>query len=57
MPLKKLKIDSFIYDYKSLKKIHASTILGLGLNILGILFTGLLIGSPNWVGFLKSLIG
>jgi hypothetical protein len=46
-----------IYDFRSLKKVHKATLLGIILIVLGIAFTVGLMESTSWAQFLKNNIG
>jgi hypothetical protein len=46
-----------IYDVRTLRRIHKTTILGIALIIVGIALTVNLIESSNWIQFLEATIG
>ena len=52
-----LLIFPIVYDLRTLKKVHRTTLFGTILIILGIALTVVLLGSPSWIQFLESNIG
>lgn len=50
-------IFPIVYDIKTLKKVHKSTILGCVLIILGVVFTVILIENATWQEIVDSLLG
>jgi len=51
-----LLIVPIIYDFKTIRKIHSSTILGIALILIGIVLTVVLMESPSWSKFLEVTI-
>lgn len=52
-----LLVIPVIYDLRTLKRVHKTTILGISLIIIGIALTVSLMESSSWIQFLESTIG
>jgi hypothetical protein len=52
-----LMLVPVIYDIKTIKRVHQSTILGITLIIIGLVLTITLMENPTWQGTIESIIG